>query len=84
MKLMKFSMEGCGPCVALAKQLEKMGENPLIANMQNINVDESPELAIKYSLRSVPVMILVDDEGTVIKRQNGFMTKDQIEAFLTV
>lgn len=83
MKLLKFSMTGCGPCIALAKQLESMTDHPLVATMENVNVDDNPELAIKYSLRTVPVMIIVDDNGEVIKRQNGFMTKEQILTFLS-
>lgn len=76
-------MAGCGPCVALAKQLESLTDHPLVSQMENVNVDDNPELAIKYSLRTVPVMIIVDDKGEVIKRQNGFMTKEQILTFLS-
>lgn len=83
MKLLKFWMEGCGPCVALSRSLEKV-DHPLVKSMENINVDEHPDKAIQYQLRSVPVMLLVDESGTVLKRHNGFADVNQITQFLEV
>lgn len=83
MKLMKVWMEGCGPCKALSQMLKTV-DHPLVASMEDVNADEHPEVAAQYGIRSVPVMMLVDEAGTVIKRHNGFMAKDQFLKWIEV
>jgi thioredoxin 1 len=36
------------------------------------DVTVEPEVAAQYSIMSVPVTILLDDQGKEIKRSNGF------------
>ena len=52
----------CGPCRALAPTLERLAENLEGAvTVRKINVDEAPELASAFSVRSVPTLILFKD-----------------------
>ena len=52
----------CGPCKMQAPILEKVaaavGDKVVIAK---VNVDENPELAAKYGIRSIPTIILLKD-----------------------
>lgn len=79
-KVLKFWMTGCGPCVALGRLMEKSSD-PLIQAREDVDVDEHPELVAKYGIRAVPVTLLVDEFGTVLKRHNGMMTHAQLTAF---
>jgi thioredoxin 1 len=40
---------------------------------ENVDVEKNPDLALKFDIgMSVPVTILVDDNGNEIKRSRGF------------
>ena len=81
-----FWAEWCGPCKQIAPILteiaaEKSGQ-VLIAKL---NVDEHPDLAMRYNVMSIPTL-LVFDGGQVAKRIVGAKGKgallQELEAFL--
>ena len=80
MKVLKFYAEWCGPCKSLTKTLEQYynGEIPV----EEIDIDQNNDMAREYNIRSVPVCVLLDDNGNEIRRQSGMMMIDQFEKFL--
>jgi thioredoxin-related protein len=40
------------------------------------------ELAQKYGIRGVPALVIVDEDGTEIKRQSGMLMEDKLLEFL--
>ena len=79
MKVLKFSASWCQPCKMLAKTLENYKGD---VQIENIDIDESQEVAIRFGIRGVPTCVLVDDSGKEIKRQSGMMMLDQFEEFV--
>ena len=49
--------------------------------IREIDIDEDMDSAVKYGVRGVPTMILVED-GVEIKRTTGVMNESQIKAWL--
>ena len=66
-----FWAEWCGPCKAIAPILhelaDEVGDQVTIAK---VNVDDNPDLAMRYNVMSIPTL-LVFDGGEVKKRVVG-------------
>lgn len=83
MKALKFYATWCGPCKGLSTIIAG-AEDKITTEIVNVDIDEDNELAIKYKVRSVPTMIVVDDTGAEIKRSTGMMNEKQLLEFLKV
>lgn len=79
MKILKFYADWCVPCKGLSATLATMDNLPEI---QEINVDDQPELMQTYGIRSVPTLVRLDDEGNAVSRKSGNLTKEQILEFI--
>ena len=71
-KIIKFEKEGCAPCIALDAWLESKG----LQSYTKINPFEDFESAIEYNIKTVPVLILIDENGQEVKRCIGDVSKN--------
>lgn len=79
MKVLKFAAEWCGPCKMLSKTLEDYkGDVPV----EEIDIDANQEVAIRYTIRGVPTLVLLDDAGNEIRRKSGMMMLSDFEKFV--
>ena len=66
--LVDFWAEWCGPCKMIAPVLEEMAaELGDQLTITKLNVDENPEIAMRYSVMSIPTLLLFD--GGDIKKK---------------
>ena len=80
--LVDFYADWCGPCNRLAPLLEEVaGDNPN-AKIVKVNVDESPELATRYQISSIP-NLKVFKGGKVVAEQVGLTDKRRLESLLS-
>ena len=70
----KFSAAWCGPCRVLAPIMENVKSKFNNINFENIDVDSQFEIASKYSIRSVPTVI-VEKDGVEIGRFTGVQSE---------
>ena len=76
--LVDFWAEWCGPCKMIAPILEEIAaENPEKIQIAKLNVDEHPDLAMRFDVMSIPTLILFKD-GEAKKRMIGAKGKGQL------
>ena len=72
----------CGPCKALGPILDElatdMGDKLTIAK---VNVDNNQDIAVKFSVMSIPTM-LVFKNGEMVDKVVGAIPKDQIKTMV--
>jgi thiol-disulfide isomerase/thioredoxin len=62
-KVLMFSASWCGPCKKAKPKFEELSQKyGEIAEFEQVDVDESAELAQKYMIRSVPCFILLQND----------------------
>ncbi|HSG31133.1 MAG TPA: thioredoxin [Thermodesulfobacteriota bacterium] len=81
--LVDFWAEWCGPCRAVGPVLEELSDEYSDKfRVAKVNVDENPELASEYGIRSIPTMILFKD-GKQADSVIGALPKENIVDFVT-
>ncbi len=80
--LVDFWATWCGPCRMIAPALAEIAaERAGQVKVGKINVDEEMELAMKFGVTSIP-MLLVFRNGSIVNKAVGAMPKAKIEALL--
>lgn len=76
--LVDFWAEWCGPCKMVAPILDEIAsEKPDWVTIAKLNVDDSPEIARRFGVMSIPTMILFKD-GEEVLRLVGAKGKGQL------
>jgi thioredoxin 1 len=81
MKLLKFYATWCAPCKGLSQVIET-AKDKINIPIEEIDVDQNMDMARKYNIRGVPVMIVTDDSGTEIRRKVGNVDESTLLNFI--
>ncbi len=74
-----FWAEWCGPCKMIAPILEELAEeNTDTFKVGKVNVDDNRQSAMKYSVRSIPTLLVFKD-GEIAEQIVGAMPKDALK-----
>ncbi len=80
--LVDFWAEWCGPCRMIGPVVEelanKFGEEAIVAKL---NVDENPETAVQFGIRSIPTLLFFK-QGKVVDKQVGVAPQTVLESKL--
>ena len=82
--IVDFWATWCGPCKMLAPVLEEFAkEHDGTVKVGKVNVDDEPELAIKFGIVSIPTLI-VFEKGEKVNMSVGYCTADEIAKLVGV
>jgi thioredoxin 1 len=76
-----FYADWCGPCKTQDPILEDVEEDWSNVEFEKIDVDEQQDIANEYSVRSLPTLVVENDEG-IVERFIGVTQADKIETAL--
>jgi thiol-disulfide isomerase/thioredoxin len=77
--LLDFHAEWCGPCQKMRRAVEQLSRQGY--PVKSIDIDQSPELAKRYRVQSVPTFIVVDGSGRVLDRTSGLQPAADLARF---
>ena len=81
--LVDFWAEWCGPCKMIGPVLDQVAiDLEGVAKVGKVNVDEARELAAKYNVRSIPLLLFFKNGEVKDQIVGASVTKDQLKAKL--
>ena len=81
--LIQFTAEWCGPCKMIGPILEELSDEfDGKIQIYKVNVDDNSQTAVKYSIRSIPTLMLITD-GNVKAQHIGAASKSQLIEFIS-
>ena len=80
--LLDFYADWCGPCKMLAPVLHEIAEESTGAfKVGKVNVDEQMELAMRFQVSSIPMLVVFKD-GKAVAKSVGYRSKAEITAMV--
>lgn len=80
--LVDFYADWCGPCKMLSPVLHELAEEKADElKIGKVNVDEQMELAMRFQVSSIPMIVLFKD-GKAVAKSVGFRPKAEIAAMV--
>lgn len=81
--LVDFWAEWCGPCKMIGPILDQLsGDVEGQAKIGKVNVDEARNLAVKYNVKSIPLLLFFKNGEVKDQIVGANVTKDQLKAKL--
>lgn len=77
----KFSAKWCSPCKAYAPTVEAVAADHPEVEFVEIDLDENPDLAARWNVRSIPATIGFKD-GNVAFQAMGILSRSVLEKHL--
>ena len=76
-----FTAAWCGPCKVFKPVVEQVSAETGVG-INYVDVDQQRDLASQYGISSVPT-IIVENNGSVVYRNSGVMSKPQLTQILS-
>ena len=80
--LVDFYADWCGPCKMLAPILHELAEEKSgTLKVGKVNVDEQMDLAIRFQVSNIPMLVVFKD-GKPVAKSVGYRPKSEIAAMV--
>ena len=81
MQLVVFTSQSCAPCAQLKRSIEQVSL-PEGMTYREVDVEQNPQEAMRYAVRSLPTTIVTDDDGIPVQTRTGSMSVSALEDFV--
>lgn len=75
--LIDFWATWCGPCMMMKPVIQELAEDGAPCRICSVNVDDEPELAMKFGIVSIPTLAVFEG-GIEKKRSVGAIPKEAV------
>lgn len=79
--LIDFYADWCGPCRMLSPVVDDLAEEMPEIKVCKVNVDDEPELAMRYKAMTIPMLVVVEN-GQVVTTSVGAKPKAAVKKLL--
>ena len=79
--LLDFWASWCGPCRMVSPIVDEIAEERTDIKVGKVNVDEQMELAAKFAVMSIPMLVVIKN-GEIVSKAVGARPKQDILAML--
>jgi len=79
--LVDFWAEWCGPCKQIGPALEEISAEREDLEIAKLNIDENPEVPLRFGIRSIPTLILFKN-GEPFATKLGAAPKSMLSSWL--
>jgi thiol:disulfide interchange protein len=85
LRLADFTATWCGPCQRM--ESETWPDSSLEAKVREfvpvkVDIDRNEAVARQYNVEAIPTIVVLDTEGNVLKRTEGYAAADELLAWL--
>ena len=81
MKVLKFYANWCGPCKAQTKIIAN-AKDKISIPIEEVDIDGNVFMSTNFNIRTVPTMVMVDDQEKEIKRIVGLQPEKELLEWL--
>jgi thiol:disulfide interchange protein len=85
--LADFSATWCPPCLAMKREVWPDGDVARTVTAGYvpvvIDVDHHTDLSDRYNVAGIPALLVLDADGRVVRRHDGYLPRDGVLRFLT-
>lgn len=74
--LVDFYADWCSPCKLVAPVIEELAEETVEYNVFKLDVEASPEISARYSVRSIPTFIVFKDGEEIVRASGANQSKE--------
>ncbi len=74
--LLDFHASWCGPCRQMRPSVEQLIQKGY--PVKSVDIDQSPQLAARYQVTSVPTFVVIDPSGRALARTSGAQPASQL------
>ena len=79
--LLDFWATWCGPCRMLSPIVDEVAEERTDVKVGKVNVDEQMDLAIRFQVSNIPMLVVFKD-GKAVAKSVGYRPKSEIAAMV--